>query len=602
MPKSSVDPKLGTVLTQVYETYINSVGEDSGPSAPAQTEYISVDIAFTDSVDNESAKEALSSAAVEVDVINCFARVCSVRIPVSTLKDISNVDSVVKLKAVQASTEVGSFTSEGDAAMFTNIARSKYSVNGSGLLIGVMSDSYNCLNGASNDILSGDLPSGDNSIVVVIDLSSTECDDFGAVDEGRAMMQLIYDVAPGARLAFRTAYRGEADFAAGILELAAAGCDVIVDDIFYFSEPMFQDGVVAQAVDQVVAQGITYFSSAGNRGRNSWIAPAGFVPVYIGNNTFHQFGTDSNGSPITSMRIVMQGNSRLRTHVFQWDELFASVSGAPGSRSDIDLFLRFGSNIILSNDKNTGSDPLEGFQFKPSDFSSNTTVTAELSIQLVSGPPPAYMKILVFGEVTSFEFPMASASTNFGHQNAALGASVGAAFYGNTPAFGVSPPVIERFSSAGGTPVLFSKNGTRLSSPDIRNRPRFVGPDGGANTFFGDGATGVFRFFGTSAAAPHAAAVAALMLQFKGGKRSLTPDKVYDTLASTAIDMDDPFTVGFDVGFDFGTGAGFLNATAALAALVVPTRTKTCGLFGKSIFCPFTFCGVFGRLVGLCRN
>jgi hypothetical protein len=27
-----------------------------------------------------------------------------------------------------------------------------------------------------------------------------------------------------------------------------------------------------------------------------------------------------------------------------------------------------------------------------------------------------------------------------------------------------------------------------------------------------------------------------------------------------------------------------------------------CGLLGLSIFCPFTFCGVFGRLLGLCRS
>jgi hypothetical protein len=64
--------------------------------------------------------------------------------------------------------------------------------------------------------------------------SALEC--FGS-DEGRAMMQLVYDDAPGARLAFRTAYRGQADFTAGILQLAAAGCDVIVDDIIYYADP-----------------------------------------------------------------------------------------------------------------------------------------------------------------------------------------------------------------------------------------------------------------------------------------------------------------------------------------------------------------------------
>jgi hypothetical protein len=76
------------------------------------------------------------------------------------------------------------------------------------------------------------------------------------------MMQLIYDVVPGASLAFRTAFRGQADFAVGILELARAGCDVIVDDIIVFEEPMFQDGIIAQAMDQMVALWIPFFSAA----------------------------------------------------------------------------------------------------------------------------------------------------------------------------------------------------------------------------------------------------------------------------------------------------------------------------------------------------
>jgi hypothetical protein len=53
------------------------------------------------------------------------------------------------------------------------------------------------------------------------------------------MMQLIHDVAPGGHLAYRTAYRTQADFAACILDLGAAGCDIIVDDIIYFAVPFF---------------------------------------------------------------------------------------------------------------------------------------------------------------------------------------------------------------------------------------------------------------------------------------------------------------------------------------------------------------------------
>jgi Subtilase family len=330
---------------------------------------------------------------------------------------------------------------------------------------------------------------------------------------------------------------------------------------------MFQDGIIAQAVDQVVAQGIPFFSAAGNEARQSWIAPTGFDPVIISNNVYHRFGTDSNGSPITIMRISMLGSSALRTIVFQWDDAFASVSGPPGSRSDLDFVMRIGNYLLIRTANNIGVDPIEIFQIVPSDYSINETVTAELNILSYSGPLPTYMKIVVFGQVDSFGFDTES-STSYGHPNAAQGAGVGAARYFSTPAFGVAPPIIDYyFSSAGGTPILFTKTGSRLSSPEIRNQPRFTGPVGVATTFFGFFTSGNYRFFGTSAAAPHVAAVAALMLQYKGGNRSLTPAQIYSTLANTAIDMDDPSTLGFDVGFDFGTGSGLVNASAAFNAL-----------------------------------
>ena len=44
------------------------------------------------------------------------------------------------------------------------------------------------------------------------------------------------------------------------------GCDIIVDDELYYDESPFQDSVVAQAVNDVTANGALYFSSASNAG------------------------------------------------------------------------------------------------------------------------------------------------------------------------------------------------------------------------------------------------------------------------------------------------------------------------------------------------
>ncbi len=156
---------------------------------------------------------------------------------------------------------------------------------------------------------------------------------------------------------------------------------------------------------------------------------------------------------------------------------------------------------------------------------------------------------------------MTFSSTIFGHPNANGAEAVGASFY-------QTPTELESFSSLGGTPILFDINGNRLSEPEIRLKPEIVAPDGTNTTFFirrdpeGDGFP---NFFGTSAAAPHAAGVAALLLE---AKPDASPELVYQTLEQTAIDLNDPFTPGEDIGFDFRSGFGLIRADSALEAIL----------------------------------
>jgi len=87
------------------------------------------------------------------------------------------------------------------------------------------------------------------------------------------MLQIVHDVAPGASLAFYTAEKQRGRFRKRHRQTGRLGrCGrrgapkVIADDVGYFDEPFFQDGIVAQAIDAVEANGVAYFSAAGNDG------------------------------------------------------------------------------------------------------------------------------------------------------------------------------------------------------------------------------------------------------------------------------------------------------------------------------------------------
>ncbi len=461
-------------------------------------------------------------------------------------------------------TNVGSVTGQGDLAMRADEARNTFNVDGSGVTIGVLSDSFNTLGGANDDIASGDLPGAGNPLGNTIPVNVLEESAIIASDEGRAMIQLIHDVAPGADFIFHTGVSSQAGFADAVTELAEAGADIIVDDILYLREPMFQDGVIAQAVDKVVADGVSYFAAAGSTGRGSYESafnPSGQFEATSGGE-FHDFQSGAVVDTFQSINVFEGQTIRIS---FQWDSPFFSVSGGSGSPNDLNIFLydSTGTNILASStDSNVGGDPVEVFTF--TNDGSFGTNQFNLAITKSDGPNPELMKYVLFGGVAIDEFDTNS-STVYGHANAAGAEAVGVALYDQTPEFGVVPPNLQSFSSAGPTPILFETDGTRTF--ELRQKPEIIAPHGTNNTFFGNDTDGdgLPNFFGTSAGAPHAAGVAALMLD---AVPDATPAEIYQALESTALDMDDPFTPEFDSGFDDGSGFGFIQADLAIAELL----------------------------------
>ena len=555
-------------------------------------------------------------------------------LPIDQLDAATTLGELHAIRAAMPRTRAGAVTSQGDFAQNSDLVRSDNALTGAGITVGILSDSYDCYavyasnsvpaggnagyanNGftadAATDVSTGDLPTSVNLVSAGSPPTPGEanCLNYGAPiqlpfgDEGRAIMQIVHDVAPGAGLAFHTAENSQADFAAGIEALAApvanggGGANIIIDDVGYFDEPFFQDGLVAQAVNAVFAQGVAYFSSAGNNGTLAYDnnAPT-FTTVGTGQNiNEHLLNFDTTGATTTTtlpVSIPPLIPGEFVAIVAEWDQPY--VTGAPnsgGAKNQIDLCIEgaMGNDIInnqnlgaatCSGGNTLGHDPVQVmFVYNRADAAGNSSAeTLNIVIGLVSGAAPGRIKVVVEddgrgSQITKFA---TNSGTLQGHSSAAGAAAVGAAFFANTLSCGAATPILENFSSAGGDPILFDVTGARLATPVIRQKPDFVGPDGGNNTFLGykiaagdDTSTvtgclnnaGFPNFFGTSAAAPHVAGIAALLLE---ANPSLTPAQIYTVLQQSAVPIGAAPTVANP---NYAAGYGFVQAD--VAATMIP--------------------------------
>jgi subtilisin family serine protease len=552
-------------------------------------------------------------------LVNAVAHATAVsgKAPIAALGDMASTAGLKFLRPTLAMARKHPVISQGDRSLRADLARRESGVTGKGIRIGVLSDSYDCAPGAfepgapftraAEDKANGDLPA---DVIVLKDLAPAPTPDCS--DEGRAMMQLIHDVAPGSPLAFYTAFESQEDFAAGILALASAGSKVIVDDIIYFAEPMFEDGIIAQAVDDVYADGVAYFSSAGNDARASYESRFRLSTEEGLSGLRHDFAA---GRAVDGLQTATASAGSATLLSVQWDQPSLSSNGRRGAQSDVDVWFydMNGEPIEICTDDpaqvvcqipgfdaNVGADAVETpilVNFSDADLE------VQIGIELYDGPSPNYLKYVWFdldaGVFTVDEYDTAS-GTVYGHANAAGAEAVGAAAWYQTEEWGSPlrpqcvPACLNSFSSAGGTPIFFGANGRRLSFPVVRLKPGVTGPDGGNTSFFlfdlgfevpgTSEPDGLPNFFGTSASAPHVAAVAALMLDQRArdiathkrflGPRNLSPDLIYWALRLTADDMTlrnfggdiGPQRVDNAKGFDFDTGFGFVDARRALRA------------------------------------
>jgi hypothetical protein len=459
----------------------------------------------------------------------------------------------------------GSVETEGDITHRAMGARGVFGVDGSPLKIGVLSD------GVAHLALSqatGDLPPtcGTPPCVTVLPGQA------GAGDEGTAMMEIIHDMAPGARLYFATADNSIVSFAQTIRDLRTAGCDIIVDDVFYFVESPFQDGqaslvvstsnggVVTQAVNDVVASGALYFSSAGNEGN----LDSGTSGTYEGD-----FNGVAAGAPLPSGKVHNFGTTLYDTITSPGMQVVGLWWADPlgGSANDYDLYVLNSTGTALlaasTNIQNGTQDPIELIG------SANVVTNNRLVVFQNTGANDRFFHLSLFRG----KLAVNTTGETHGHSAASGAYTVAAA-----PAAGVfdsgyptgpypnpfdASNLVELFTSDGPRQVFFNADSTAITPGNfsstggaVLDKPDITAADGVSVT--GVGGFGS-PFHGTSAAAPAAASVAALVW---AAQPTLTPAQMRAVLTSTAVDIMVP-------GFDRDSGSGIVMAWEAIHSLGV---------------------------------
>ena len=481
-------------------------------------------------------------------VINSFAQYRAVRALIKlnqleTLAGSTNVSYIHRARQGHTNKK----DSEGDTTHQAILARSTFGANGSGIKVGVLSDSCD---GYTNLQEAGDLP----AITILSGQSGIP-----ATGEGTAMLEIVNDLAPGATLYFASAGNGEAQYAANILNLWSNGCRVIADDEDYDDESPFQDGIIAQAVDRVTASGALYFSAAMNSGNlddgtsGTWegdFVDGGAATEETGR--LHSFGSANYDT-------CVPGGSEQRVDLFWSDPL-------GGSANDYDLFVLdpTGTTVISSSTsvQNGTQDPYESIGTLTNNFRIvivKHNSAAGRFLHLSTGR--ARLSISTSGSTRGHP-----AATN-GFGVAAMPAVSDGSLIGPYPnAFSGGTNPIEGFTSDGLRRMFFNSNGSAITPGNFSSTGGIVlqKPDIAAADGVSTDMTNFDPFFGTSAAAPHAAAIAALLWSYAP---SLTTTQMRSVLTGTALDVN-------PAGVDRDTGYGVVMAYRALyvASLTPPNN------------------------------
>jgi subtilisin family serine protease len=437
---------------------------------------------------------------------------------------------------------------EGELAHAAAAARSAHNTDGSHVKVCVMSDSVRHLPAAQE---MGSL----GEVTVLSGQSGTDVP-FGYPNagEGTAMLEIVHRIAPGAELMFATGNKTSTQMALNIDSFRQSGCHIIVDDLTYPFESPFQDGPIAQSVADASDAGILYFSSSANSGNKvagtSGTWEGDFKPSNVSFSvngkpyTFHEFAPGVIYNGITDIGgAVLDSLGQFQVTLFWSDPLEGATNEYQLAAVDANGDVRAHSGGISA----TGSDPYQWIDVRPSE---------RIAILRAPNAQPRFLHLAT----SRAQIAVSTGGATQGHNssgaaNAFTVASISAR--GRTSAFtGGSGVTADNWSSDGPRRMFYDTDGKPLTPGDLMNSGgnMLSKPDITAANCVTTDVPGFSDFCGTSAAAPHAAAIAALV---KSAHPTLTPAQLGTILRSGVLDIMTP-------GWDPTSGMGILMPGLAL--------------------------------------
>ena len=415
------------------------------------------------------------------------------------------------IKSIQAvvppEVRAGSVSTEGDSIHRTADIRSLFGYRGSGVKVGVISNGVDHI---AQSQATGDLPSGVHILSNALD-----------GDEGTAMLEIVHDMAPDAELYFHDWGSNSIAFTSAIDDLKNAGCTVIVDDVGWFNEPYFEDGIVASHITSLLSENqIVYVSATGNEANKHYQGS-----YYNDGTNFMDFS--QGGSAYKNLYLHLPPGGNVRVYL-EWNDPWGASS------NDYDLYLMDATDLskilIQRNSSQTGTqNPYEALSYTNTGQSAIDAAIRVQNHQGLAATRTLEVFILPKTGTSVYTDNIVAADSIFGHPAVPDVISVAA-----VPAS--SPTSIEKFSSRGPVTIAYPSPLTR-QKPDITgvNRVRVTGAGGFSSPFNG-----------TSASAPH---IAAIIAQIRGAYPTLTPAQIRYVLYSSAIDLG---AGGRDTTFGYG--------------------------------------------------